>query len=418
VAVALDAQSNAVISTSSGASLSGTPITVGGSATLLIAVLMISITNNVNAVPSMTWNGGAPTGLAASATSNGNNATTGHGIFIYYWVTPTSGAQTLAASWTGGNSEALMWAYSFTGTSAGALASIFPNTTLIEGTFTANPSATLTSATGHIGVGATTGYHHGSNITLTQTAGFTSALSTDNYASTYASGAASLTWTATSTGALGTDPVYWVLLDIAPPAAAAAFTNDLWFDAVPKQKLPLEFMQGPFAGVSPALSSPWVQAPLFEPTRLKPTTLFEWNAPGTSPQLSSPYVQAPFFDPTKLKPKLAEGTPYGPGTSPALVSPYVQAPFFDPTKLKQPIIQVPDIVPPLSVAAVNVVQQAFFDALRLMRPVVEAPPIIPGTNPAIAGNYFTSPFFDAVRLKPPIVQNPDIVPPMAVVVVY
>ena len=226
-------------------------------------------------------------------------------------------------------------------------------------------------------------------------------------------------------------------------------TQPLLYVAKDRTRDYAQFTQGPFAGTSPALSSPWVQAPLFEPTKLKPTTQFEWNAPGTSPRLSSPYVQAPYFEPTRLKqpiivnpdimpnsilgrpmdwspfwekvplkPKLAEGTPYGPGTSPALASPYVQAPFFEPDRPKKPFINISDNVPPFPLIVSGLPMERWFDPVALRRILVEAPPIIPGTNPALSDPRSFDLWFEPVRLKQPIVQNPDIVPPLPVAAQY
>jgi hypothetical protein len=155
----------------------------------------------------------------------------------------------------------------------------------------------------------------------------------------------------------------------------------LWWDQRVVKK-PSEFLPGPFAGNSPALSSPYVQAPFFDLIRPK------------QPQVEAPpimmpaifihnYVTSSFFDSILLKRPTVEAPPIIPGTNPALASPYVQAPFFDPVRPKQPIIVNPDNVPPFPPAVSGINFDRWFDQVMLRRINVEAPPIIPGTVPAL-----------------------------------
>jgi hypothetical protein len=96
---------------SNGTSISATPITVGASATLLVVCLSFQPTTAPNPTGiTVTWGG---TGMTAGPTQ------VGAGVLdvlaaIFWLVSPASGAQTLAASWTRA-SDCYMGAISFTG---------------------------------------------------------------------------------------------------------------------------------------------------------------------------------------------------------------------------------------------------------------------------------------------------------------
>lgn len=160
-----------------------------------------------------------------------------------------------------------------------------------------------------------------------------------------------------------------------------------------------EFLQGGFTGTSPKLANPYVQAPLFEPTKLKPATPFDWSPFGTDPPLTNPFRTSAFFEPNRLKPTtIFDWNP--PGTSPALAVPYRTSNFFDPTRIKPPIPGL-DFQPPGTSPAINSPYwtQAFFDAIRLKQPTIDSPPII---VPSAAAPAFViqAPFFDVTRLQP------------------
>lgn len=88
-------------------------ITVGASATLLVAVLATGHSNG--AAPtgvSMTWNGVAMTAGPTVTSGTGNPFAW---VEIFYLISPAAGAHTLHAQWTGSN-DMYMSAVSFTGT--------------------------------------------------------------------------------------------------------------------------------------------------------------------------------------------------------------------------------------------------------------------------------------------------------------
>lgn len=218
-----------------------------------------------------------------------------------------------------------------------------------------------------------------------------------------------------------------------------------FFPPTPRLKR-TDFVNNAFVGTSPALVSPYVQAPLFEPIKLKLRTPFEWQPFGTDPPLSTTFATSEFFPPTKL----GRTTPFDwqpPGTSPALTVPYRTSNFFDPVKVKPPIPGL-DFQPPGTSPAINSPYwtQAFFDVVVLKRgqqfdPAVPfSPPVAvsglsltnffdltklkpttqfdwnpPGTSPALSSPRSFDLWFDVVRLKLPIIHVPDIVPPMPAV---
>lgn len=199
-------------------------------------------------------------------------------------------------------------------------------------------------------------------------------------------------------------------LFVSSAAATTVFGWAPWFDKVGLKPPPIDF--GTFEpGTSPALSSPYVQAPFFvDQVNLKRPVV---EAPPLYPSpFLFPYQTREWFEPIQLKRPQVEAPPIIPGTVPGLSTTFATSAFFDAIRPKQPIIDNPQNVTPSTFAVLAVVEQAFFDAVQLKRPQVEAPPIIPGTDPAIAGNYWTSAFFDVVRLKQPIIDRPDDLPPL------
>ncbi len=89
----------------------GSSITVGASATLLVATLDIGGNNTSPGTPACTWNGTAMN-LACSIY---NSTSIGAGAAIFTLVKPTSGNKALVGTWSGTN-FANMSAISFTGT--------------------------------------------------------------------------------------------------------------------------------------------------------------------------------------------------------------------------------------------------------------------------------------------------------------
>lgn len=95
-------------------SISSTGITVGGSATLLVAVLAFA-QGNASTTPTSitaTWNGAV---MTAGPTVTSGTGTPYATAAIFYKISPASGANTLAAAWTNSH-DCYMSAVSFTGT--------------------------------------------------------------------------------------------------------------------------------------------------------------------------------------------------------------------------------------------------------------------------------------------------------------
>lgn len=120
---------------SAASSISSTGMTIGGSATLLIAVLVLG-TNATNPTGiSMTWNSVSMTagpsitaGPAARVTAT-----------VFYLVNPTTGNKTLAGAWTGAK-DAYMSCASFTGTDTTTGVQAADNTTASGTTSIAVPT--------------------------------------------------------------------------------------------------------------------------------------------------------------------------------------------------------------------------------------------------------------------------------------
>lgn len=95
-----------------GTSMSSTGMTIGASATLLVAVIIAQTsTANISNL-AMTWNSVTMTPGPVQAISGSGNFVT---AAIFYKVSPTTGNQTLAASWTS-TADAYMSCVSFNGT--------------------------------------------------------------------------------------------------------------------------------------------------------------------------------------------------------------------------------------------------------------------------------------------------------------
>jgi hypothetical protein len=94
-------------------SISSTGITVGGAATFLAACFTFgkSGVSDISALGA-TWNSGAMFVISSTSVNDGSNTDSAH---IAYVLSPSSGANTLAANWTG-SADVYMGAASFTGT--------------------------------------------------------------------------------------------------------------------------------------------------------------------------------------------------------------------------------------------------------------------------------------------------------------
>lgn len=96
---------------------SGTGITVGGSATLLVVPIGLQNTASFSTVPTarnVTWNGVSMTESAFVSSFDASAVHVHAGV--YTLVSPTTGAQELEASWQSAGCDIYMGAVSFTGT--------------------------------------------------------------------------------------------------------------------------------------------------------------------------------------------------------------------------------------------------------------------------------------------------------------
>jgi hypothetical protein len=127
---------------SAATSISSTGITVGASATGLVSdiVWQNGASTDITA-RTMTWNAGSMTEQPTVLQSNG---VTRQRASIFVLPSPASGANTLAASWTGA-SDCYMSAASFTGTDTSTVVKVADNATQ---TGLPSTSITVTSATG------------------------------------------------------------------------------------------------------------------------------------------------------------------------------------------------------------------------------------------------------------------------------
>jgi hypothetical protein len=122
-------------------SISSTGITVGASATGLVAALVwqdpVAGTGSAPATRAVTWNGVAMTEAAFVTSSVIHTVSVG----IYVLANPAAGAQTLSATWTN-TQDAYLSAVSFTGTDTSTVVNATDSTTTTQTT-----SITVTSDT-------------------------------------------------------------------------------------------------------------------------------------------------------------------------------------------------------------------------------------------------------------------------------
>ncbi len=110
MAIAFDASSNSTgYSQSSGFTLSHT--TSGSDRVLVVVVAMGGADPNSNfASLALTYNGSSMTSIAGAAATNSQRR-----IAAFYIIAPSTGANNIAASWSGGGSEIRLFGLSFTG---------------------------------------------------------------------------------------------------------------------------------------------------------------------------------------------------------------------------------------------------------------------------------------------------------------
>lgn len=119
--------------------ISSTGITVGGSATLLVVVLVFESSSADISSLTVTWNGVSMTSRGLVSSTSGSQH---EQAAIFTLVNPASGAKTLQANWTT-SADCYMSAVSFTGTDTTTGVKAADNTTATNVT-----SITVTSATG------------------------------------------------------------------------------------------------------------------------------------------------------------------------------------------------------------------------------------------------------------------------------
>lgn len=204
MAVAFDAKATAELAQTTGASPADlTTLTVGaGSNRALLACILA--TDPAIAISSVVWD---PGGAAQALTLvTGAVNTTSRYVGWYGLVNPTSGNKTLRVTFTGGASNFVVDALSFTGVDQSGGATSFPNGAASFATGAANSTIDITSATGDMVVAA---HQNGTQAftTLTGTSIFTNnTLNQINVAAHRDAGAATVTMTAS--WATGTDNVY------------------------------------------------------------------------------------------------------------------------------------------------------------------------------------------------------------------
>lgn len=180
-------------------SITGPTITAVGSNVALIAQIAWSGTTFPTVV-TVDWDhaGTNQTLTLVPNTSVVENSAGGVCSALYYRIAPTSGQKTLRVTWTDQNRDCTMQGVSFTGVDQTGGATSFPNGVTTAGT-AANPSLSITSATGHMITSVFASFNAFSGITGTQT--FQNNGSNNvNGTGNYDSGAATVTSTATAAG--------------------------------------------------------------------------------------------------------------------------------------------------------------------------------------------------------------------------
>jgi hypothetical protein len=139
MAVAFDAIGTNVASGSNVTSFSGTPITVGIGATLLLVGIQLNSENGSDATAptgvAVTWNAVPMTQIASAANQSWGPAVHASIVYLFGLVNPAPGTLTVAASWTN-ISAGYISSISFSGTATSSVAAACPNVqTLTTQTF-------------------------------------------------------------------------------------------------------------------------------------------------------------------------------------------------------------------------------------------------------------------------------------------
>jgi hypothetical protein len=199
VTVAIDAvaAAAAIVGTAT-TSVSLSNITVGGSATALLAVV-----NGNNNLASLTvvWDAG---GTNQTMTQIGTASITSGFVWIFGLLNPIAGAKTLTASWTGALT-AILDAISFTGTATDTIANAFQNFNSAAPASSSSPPITLTGAVGNISFCTSANNSNSYSTPFLNTTGSTNIYHDATHVAgtaAYAPSAASVPWVAHTSSAL------------------------------------------------------------------------------------------------------------------------------------------------------------------------------------------------------------------------
>jgi hypothetical protein len=206
MAVSVDALCTAATTASSVTTLNSTNLTVGASATAILVFFGCSATT-ISAL-TIKWGTQTLTQLAHITNTSCN-------LYLFGGISPTSGAQTLNATWTTA-AFPCMYSMSFTGTDTTSVATAFKGAATNSGS-SAAPTVTVSGgAVGDISIASIVGNATISSLTATSsTQLFFSSSQQFQYASR-APGASSVAWTGAMTSST------WAIagVDVAAPAAA------------------------------------------------------------------------------------------------------------------------------------------------------------------------------------------------------
>lgn len=233
-AVAVDATGTADTLTNNATAATFTNITVGSGSNRALVVLFEWGQGGTTAPTNVacTWDtaGGSPTNQAMTAitgTANSRSTTGPNRIsysVLFGLVAPTPGNKTLTCTWTTAGYVYLN-AISFTGVAQAGGATSFPNGTNAVG-ITANPSVTVTSAVGQYVVGG--GSNFASVSAINNTSLFIDNTGAQNNGfGNYATGAATVTLTATAAANIFAYSGTGVAAFVAPTGGLAGSLNML-----------------------------------------------------------------------------------------------------------------------------------------------------------------------------------------------
>lgn len=226
MAVAHSASSTASSKATGATSINHTNMTVGASDTALIGMLALDwFGHSAPTGVSLIWdNGGTSQAMTKVISANDNGGVTD--VYLFALRSPTSGNKTAHAAWTGTVAGAELFFFSVTGSETSSDAAAFKNTNSITGAKTNNltentAALAITSATGDMAVAA---WATDCNInSVSQTQEFASDNTTTDSGFARATGAASVSFTASLAGNNGS-PYVGIGFDIAAAAGGTTKT--------------------------------------------------------------------------------------------------------------------------------------------------------------------------------------------------